>query len=201
MEYQWGDEWRGMAPPRILVVPVELLDLIWRYDRHPCCSLLLYIYHFRCRSSTSKRGRSRSRSQSPEARTSSDPAGGSKNSRPLFSKARIRLASRSGDAMSPGAQVVGCLRRNVLTILNIIGVLAGVIIALVLKSYREKWTQREVVYVGFIGKSCLMKRTWGVGVGGGGGEGKYSKSYFSNKLRHSTFLVFQDLRQHINICN
>jgi len=57
--------------------------------------------------------------------------------------------------MSPGAQVVGCLRRNVLTILNIIGVLAGVIIALVLKSYREKWTQREVVYVGFIGELFL----------------------------------------------
>jgi hypothetical protein len=40
------------------------------------------------------------------------------------------------------------------TILNIAGVFSGVVLALALRSSREeKWTQREIVYVGFVGKS------------------------------------------------
>jgi hypothetical protein len=56
--------------------------------------------------------------------------------------------------MSVTQKVVGCLRSNVLTILNIAGVFSGVVLALVLRSSREeKWTQREIVYVGFVGES------------------------------------------------
>ena len=51
------------------------------------------------------------------------------------------------------AKVVGCLRTNILTILNILGVFLGIVLALILRASREeKWTQREIVYIGFIGK-------------------------------------------------
>lgn len=56
--------------------------------------------------------------------------------------------------MSATAKVLGCLRSNVLTILNILGVFSGVVVALILRASREdKWTQREIIYVGFIGKT------------------------------------------------
>ena len=102
------------------------------------------------RSASSKgRAESRSRSCSPEGRPS-DKAHRGKSSRPLFNKERLRLSS---DNMSPAAKVVGCLRNNVLTILNILGVFTGVVVALILRNSREeKWTQREIVYVGFVGK-------------------------------------------------
>lgn len=58
--------------------------------------------------------------------------------------------------MSATQKVVGCLKSNVLTILNIAGVFSGVVLALVLRSSREeKWTQREIVYVGFVGESLI----------------------------------------------
>lgn len=57
------------------------------------------------------------------------------------------------------AKVVGCLRTNILTILNILGVFSGVVIALILRASREeKWTQREIVYVGFVGKFQRKKK-------------------------------------------
>jgi len=104
--------------------------------------------------SASSKGRaeSRSRSCSPEGRPS-DKAHRGKSSRPLFNKERLRLSS---DNMSPAAKVVGCLRNNVLTILNILGVFTGVVVALILRNSREeKWTQREIVYVGFVGDLFL----------------------------------------------
>ena len=50
--------------------------------------------------------------------------------------------------------VKNCLRRNLLTILNVVGVVTGVVVALILRHFRpEKWTQREIIYVGFVGES------------------------------------------------
>lgn len=65
--------------------------------------------------------------------------------------------------MSVTQKVVGCLRSNVLTILNIAGVFSGVVLALALRSSREdKWTQREIVYVGFVGELRLGTCNHGV---------------------------------------
>ena len=64
--------------------------------------------------------------------------------------------------MSTSAKVVGCLRSNVLTILNIMGVFGGVVLALILRNTREeKWTQREIIYVGFIGNSVVQQMAIG----------------------------------------
>jgi len=88
----------------------------------------------------------RSRSSSPE--TGGAGVGGQstdkkKSSRPLVSKPAT---------MTTTSKMLECLRTNVLTILNIMGVLGGVVLALILRNSREeKWTQREIVYVGFIG--------------------------------------------------
>ena len=88
----------------------------------------------------------RSRSSSPEtggAGTSGQNTDKKKSSRPLFSKPAT---------MTTTGKMLECLRTNVLTILNIMGVLGGVVLALILRNSREeRWTQREIVYVGFIG--------------------------------------------------
>ena len=92
----------------------------------------------------------RSRSSSPEERGKRHgQGGGGKSSRPLFGEKMSRVAN-----MSATAKVLGCLRSNVLTILNILGVFSGVVVALILRASREeKWTQREIIYVGFIGNA------------------------------------------------
>jgi hypothetical protein len=54
-------------------------------------------------------------------------------------------------------EVKNCLRRNLLTILNVVGVVTGVVVALILRHFRpEKWTQREIIYVGFVGESACL---------------------------------------------
>ena len=111
-----------------------------------------------CNRSASSKGRrgSRSRSSSPETgagggKSSTSGGGGGAKGRPLFAKPISRALN-----MSATAKVVGCLRSNVLTILNILGVFSGVVVALILRASREeKWTQREIVYVGFVGKKEL----------------------------------------------
>ena len=106
-----------------------------------------------CRSASSKgrRGEQRSRSSSPETGVGSGTKGSSTNKGRPFSKPISRALN-----MSVTQKVVGCLRSNVLTILNIAGVFSGVVLALVLRSSREeKWTQREIVYVGFVGESLI----------------------------------------------
>lgn len=110
----------------------------------------IIIWNF-CRSASSKgrRGEQRSRSSSPETGVGSGTKGSSATKGRPFAKPISRALN-----MSVTQKVVGCLRSNVLTILNIAGVFSGVVLALALRSSREeKWTQREIVYVGFVGKS------------------------------------------------
>ncbi|XP_045026374.1 excitatory amino acid transporter 3 isoform X4 [Daphnia magna] len=97
-------------------------------------------------SSKGRREEQRSRSSSPET-----GAGSATKGRPLFAKPISRALE-----MSVTTKVVGCLRSNILTILNITGVFSGVVLALVLRASREeKWTQREIIYVGFVGDLFL----------------------------------------------
>jgi len=54
------------------------------------------------------------------------------------------------------SKIIDFLRHNILTILNILGVIGGVVVAVVLRASRdEKWTAREVMYVGFVGELFL----------------------------------------------
>lgn len=119
----------------------------------------IIVWNF-CRSASSKgrRGEQRSRSSSPETGVGSGTKGSSATKGRPFAKPISRALN-----MSVTQKVVGCLRSNVLTILNIAGVFSGVVLALALRSSREdKWTQREIVYVGFVGESRLGTCNHGV---------------------------------------
>ena len=59
----------------------------------------------------------------------------------------------AGDQGSFGGMVVRFVRTNILTLLNIAGVIGGVVVAVVLRASRdEPWSAREVMYVGFVGQ-------------------------------------------------
>lgn len=119
----------------------------------------IIVWNF-CRSASSKgrRGEQRSRSSSPETGVGSGTKGSSATKGRPFAKPISRALN-----MSVTQKVVGCLRSNVLTILNIAGVFSGVVLALALRSSREdKWTQREIVYVGFVGELRLGTCNHGV---------------------------------------
>ena len=115
-------------------------------------SFFLYFFCLKCRSA-SKKGRS----TSPETGATA----GSKSRPSIFSRSKGESSGGGSGAprlanMGAAAKVLGCLRTNILTILNILGVFSGVVIALILRASREeKWTQREIVYVGFVGNDLV----------------------------------------------
>ena len=49
----------------------------------------------------------------------------------------------------------GCLRTNFLTIGTMAGVIGGVIFGLILRNCKETWSEREVMYVSYIGEIFL----------------------------------------------
>ena len=52
-------------------------------------------------------------------------------------------------------KVRGCLRSNCLTIGTMAGVIGGVIFGLILRSCKDDWTEREVMYVSYVGEIFL----------------------------------------------
>lgn len=51
---------------------------------------------------------------------------------------------------------MSCMRSNLLTILTLIGVVIGSVLGIVLRSSRdEAWTQREIIYIQFVGDLFL----------------------------------------------
>lgn len=52
-------------------------------------------------------------------------------------------------------KIQSCLRHNALTMLTVAGVVGGVVLGIVLKSTREKWTEREIMYVNYVGELFL----------------------------------------------
>ena len=68
-------------------------------------------------------------------------------------KSRSGKAGEMAGAQSFSGLVVRFIRHNILTLLNIAGVIGGVVVAVVLRASRdEPWTAREVMYVGFVGQ-------------------------------------------------
>ena len=54
------------------------------------------------------------------------------------------------------ANIKGCLKTNVLTLLTLAGVFGGVILGVALRPPgSEKWSQRDAMYVGFLGELFL----------------------------------------------
>ncbi|KAK2717157.1 hypothetical protein QYM36_007328 [Artemia franciscana] len=88
----------------------------------------------------------------------------------LPGSARVELTSTEGDPVKPNSrfkitagenmskfrQVTGCMRSNALTILSVLGVLSGGILAVILRYARDgRYTQREIAYVMFPGDLFL----------------------------------------------
>ena len=62
-------------------------------------------------------------------------------------------SAKPGEMAGAQGLVARFVRHNILTLLNIAGVIGGVVVAIVLRSSRnEKWTAREIMYVGFVGQ-------------------------------------------------
>lgn len=54
-----------------------------------------------------------------------------------------------------GSKTVRFLKANALTLLTVAGVILGGGLGFILKSTKETWTSREIMYVGFIGEIFL----------------------------------------------
>merc|ERR1712001_570020 len=52
-------------------------------------------------------------------------------------------------------KVTGCLKSSALTLATLAGVIGGVIFGMALRTREERWTEREVVYVSYVGKLFL----------------------------------------------
>lgn len=48
-----------------------------------------------------------------------------------------------------------CLGQNALTLVTVIGVVGGVVLGIILRSSREKWTPREIMYINYLGDLFL----------------------------------------------
>ncbi|XP_074035138.1 excitatory amino acid transporter 1 isoform X2 [Leptinotarsa decemlineata] len=49
----------------------------------------------------------------------------------------------------------GCLKQNTLTIATVTGVILGAIVGIVLRSSKDNWTDREIMYIGYVGDVFL----------------------------------------------
>lgn len=47
------------------------------------------------------------------------------------------------------------MRNNALTLMTVGGVLMGAALGFILRAARDDWTQREIMYIGFIGEIFL----------------------------------------------
>ncbi|XP_011638620.1 excitatory amino acid transporter 1-like isoform X2 [Pogonomyrmex barbatus] len=54
-----------------------------------------------------------------------------------------------------GQRVRSCLSHNALTILTVCGVIGGVILGIILRNSRERWTPREIMYINYVGDLFL----------------------------------------------
>jgi len=52
-------------------------------------------------------------------------------------------------------KIVSCIRSGGLTLATMSGVIGGVVFGLVLRSCKEKWSDREVMYVSYVGEIFL----------------------------------------------
>lgn len=64
-------------------------------------------------------------------------------------------SARDHITMTERRSCLGFIRNNLLTILTIVGVLAGTLSGLALKSGDTQWTKREVMYIQFPGDLFL----------------------------------------------
>jgi len=54
-----------------------------------------------------------------------------------------------------GQKMKSCLSHNALTILTVSGVVGGVVLGIILRNTREKWTPREIMYINYLGDLFL----------------------------------------------
>lgn len=55
----------------------------------------------------------------------------------------------------PKNKCLACLRANALTIATVVGVILGAVIGIVLRQTKDVWTEREIMYIGYVGDVFL----------------------------------------------
>ncbi|XP_018572232.1 excitatory amino acid transporter 1-like [Anoplophora glabripennis] len=55
----------------------------------------------------------------------------------------------------PQNKRLACLRANALTIATVVGVILGAVVGIVLRQTKDHWTEREIMYIGYVGDVFL----------------------------------------------
>lgn len=55
----------------------------------------------------------------------------------------------------PKNKLLRCLKTNTLTLATLAGVIIGAVIGIILKSSKNDWTEREIMYIGYLGQLFL----------------------------------------------
>ncbi|KAJ8922430.1 hypothetical protein NQ315_004376 [Exocentrus adspersus] len=55
----------------------------------------------------------------------------------------------------PRNKCLACVKSNALTIATVVGVVLGAVIGIVLRQTRDQWTEREIMYIGYVGDVFL----------------------------------------------
>ncbi|XP_025989590.2 excitatory amino acid transporter 1 isoform X1 [Solenopsis invicta] len=83
------------------------------------------------------------------------PLSGTENQGKIKERSSYYPQEPSKRPQTKGEKVRTCLRHNTLTLLTVVGVIGGVVLGIILRSTREKWTPREIMYIGYIGDLFL----------------------------------------------
>ncbi|XP_077282393.1 LOW QUALITY PROTEIN: excitatory amino acid transporter 1 [Temnothorax americanus] len=83
------------------------------------------------------------------------PLSGTENQGRIKERSSYYPQEPSKRPQTRGQKVRSCLGHNALTILTVSGVVGGVVLGIILRSTREKWTPREIMYINYFGDLFL----------------------------------------------
>lgn len=83
------------------------------------------------------------------------PLSGAENQGKIVERSSYYPQEPSKRPQTTGQKMRTCLSHNALTILTVAGVVGGVILGIILRSTREKWTPREIMYISYLGDLFL----------------------------------------------
>ncbi|XP_024876531.1 excitatory amino acid transporter 1-like isoform X2 [Temnothorax curvispinosus] len=83
------------------------------------------------------------------------PLSGTENQGKIKERSSYYPQEPSKRPQTRGQKVRSCLGHNALTILTVSGVVGGVVLGIILRTTREKWTPREIMYINYFGDLFL----------------------------------------------
>ncbi|XP_036149604.1 excitatory amino acid transporter 1 isoform X2 [Monomorium pharaonis] len=83
------------------------------------------------------------------------PLSGAENQGKIVERSSYYPQEPSKRPQTAGQKMRSCLKHNALTLLTVGGVVGGVVLGIILRNSREKWTPREIMYIGYFGDLFL----------------------------------------------